>query len=286
MHGDDEAYGSVHRVELFDKFPRRVRLTDVVEHHEPGGHRGRALAGLAAWCSKVLRTGPAPSARDQKVVDLLDDWVRARRAAARRRRRRPLRRVRRRRSWTRLWRPDRGGGDGSACSGDLLDDVNSVRGLSGLAGESYVDKDLRTLLGVPRERVAFNLRYCGEGSLRACRDSLWIALHRGRRRRWPLSSASPIRRSGWQTRRRTGFQPGLIPNTMRDHEPPDVPAGARAPAPVGLGALGPPRPSSVELEPREAAAVGGGLAPPAVGEVLDQQQPVAPVGVLDALRRR
>ena len=26
--------------------------------------------------SRVLHTGPAPSARDQKVVDLLDDWVR------------------------------------------------------------------------------------------------------------------------------------------------------------------------------------------------------------------
>ena len=26
--------------------------------------------------SRVLHTGPAPNARDQKVVDLLDDWVR------------------------------------------------------------------------------------------------------------------------------------------------------------------------------------------------------------------
>ena len=26
--------------------------------------------------SRVLHTGSAPSARDQKVVDLLDDWVR------------------------------------------------------------------------------------------------------------------------------------------------------------------------------------------------------------------
>ena len=47
MHGDDEPYGSVQRVELFDKFPWRVKLTDDVGHHEPGGDRGRALAGVA-----------------------------------------------------------------------------------------------------------------------------------------------------------------------------------------------------------------------------------------------
>src|SRR5262249_53828299 len=30
MHGDDEPYGSVQHVELFSRFPRRVRLTDDV----------------------------------------------------------------------------------------------------------------------------------------------------------------------------------------------------------------------------------------------------------------
>ena len=75
MHGDDEAFGSVHRVELFDKWPRNPRLTDVV------GVMNRAATEdvrSPVWpiVSRVLDTGPAPSARDQKVVDLLDDWVR------------------------------------------------------------------------------------------------------------------------------------------------------------------------------------------------------------------
>jgi len=39
----------------------------------------------------------------------------------------------------------------------------------------YVDKDLRTLLG-QSVTGAFKTRFCGAGSLTACRDSLWQAL--------------------------------------------------------------------------------------------------------------
>jgi hypothetical protein len=96
--------------------------------------------------------------------------------------------------------------------GDLVDDVNQVRSLGGLSGESYVDKDLRTLLG---ERVAgpFNLRYCGGGSLAQCRASLWavvddvaaeLAAEQG--------NANP---ATWRKAAdRTGFVPGLLPITF------------------------------------------------------------------------
>ena len=47
MHGDDEPFGSAHRVELFDKWPRRPRLDGSGRDHEPRRHGGRALAGLA-----------------------------------------------------------------------------------------------------------------------------------------------------------------------------------------------------------------------------------------------
>ena len=62
MHGDDEPYGSLHRVELFDRFPRRPRLTDDV------GIMNRAATEdvrSPVWpiVSRVLRTGRAPSAR-------------------------------------------------------------------------------------------------------------------------------------------------------------------------------------------------------------------------------
>ncbi|MGB2851730.1 MAG: penicillin acylase family protein, partial [Solirubrobacterales bacterium] len=74
LHNDADGFGSVHRVELFDQFPSRVQLTDNV------GIMNRAATEdtlSPAWpvVSRVLHTGPAPRARDQQVVDLLDDWV-------------------------------------------------------------------------------------------------------------------------------------------------------------------------------------------------------------------
>jgi hypothetical protein len=41
--------------------------------------------------------------------------------------------------------------------GDLLDNLNDVRNLGSLSGESYVDKDLRTQLG-EKVKGKYNLR--------------------------------------------------------------------------------------------------------------------------------
>ena len=85
-----------------------------------------------------------------------------------------------------------------------------MRGLSGLSGESYVDKDLRTTLG-ERVRGPFNLRYCGSGSLSACRASLWAAVHSAADSLTSqFGTADPTK---WlKTASTTGFAPGLLPN--------------------------------------------------------------------------
>ncbi len=147
--------------------------------------------------------------------------------------------------------------------GKLLPDVDSVRGLGGLAGESYVDKDLRTLLG-DHVDGAFNLRYCGEGSLRVCRASLWFTLHAtADSLATKFGNPDPTTWLGDGEPHRVPAGPD--PEHDEDHEPPDLPAGARVPAPArAAGALGLGEAVEVELEPREAAAVGGGLATPAV----------------------
>ena len=206
MHGDDEPYGSVQHVELFDQWPRRARITDNV------GIMNRAAtedSNSLVWpvVSRVLDGGAAPSARDQQVVDLLDDWVG--------------------RDAPRLdadldgtydeagptimdetWRPI-----AEAVMeprfGDLLGELNGVRNLGGSSGESYVDKDLRTLLG-DDVRGRFNLSYCGEGSLDACRASLWDAVD---------SAADDLAAefgnedpASWRGQASTtGFVPGLLP---------------------------------------------------------------------------
>jgi hypothetical protein len=96
--------------------------------------------------------------------------------------------------------------------GDLTADLDAIRGLGGLAGESFVDKDLRTLLGQP-VRGKFHLRYCGKGDLTACRASLWAVVDRVA---GELAAAQGPDPTAWRsTARRTGFTPGLIPDTIR-----------------------------------------------------------------------
>jgi hypothetical protein len=209
VHGDDNGYGSVHRVELFDGFDRQITLADVV------GVMNRAATEdtrSPVWpvVSEVLRGGSAPSPLAAEVVDLLDDWVR--------------------RDAPRLDADDDGAYDDAGPAimdalweplaaavmrpvfGDLTDDLDRIRNLNGLAGESFVDKDLRTLLqgGV---KGRFNLSYCGNGSLDACRESLWAVVDQVAS---DLAAALGPDPSTWlTTASRTGFAPGLISDTIR-----------------------------------------------------------------------
>jgi acyl-homoserine lactone acylase PvdQ len=207
MHSDTEPFGSVHRVELFDRFPKRVRITDNV------GIMNRAATEdvrSPVWpvVSRVLQSGPAPNVRDQAVVNLLDDWVS-----------RDAPRVDADGDgfyddagpviMDAVWRPI---ADAvmSPVFGGLLDALNGVRGLGGLSGESYVDKDLRTLLG---DRVAgpFHLRYCGNGSLAACRASLWAAVDQTANQ-LATQQGEPDPANWRKPVGTTGFTPGLLPN--------------------------------------------------------------------------
>jgi acyl-homoserine lactone acylase PvdQ len=209
MHGDAAAFGSVQRVELFDGFPEEVRLKDVV------GIMNRAATEdvrSPVWpvVSEVLRTGDAPTPLAASVVDVLDDWVR--------------------RDAPRLDADLDGSYDDAGPTimdavwdplaetamrpvyGELLDDLDDVRNLGGAAGHSYVDKDLRTLLGEPVEGP-FNLSYCGNGSLEACRASLWAALEEAVAELAATQGADP---TAWRSEAsRTRFAPGLIADTIR-----------------------------------------------------------------------
>jgi len=209
MHGDDNPYGSVHRVELFDQFPQRVTLANNVSVMNRAATED-ARSPVWPVVSRVLRGGPAPSPLAAKVVGLLDDWV-ARDAP--------------------VLDADAGGQydeAGPTVMGALWNPIaeavmrpvfadqtsalDGVRGLGGLAGESYVDKDLRTLLN-EAVRGRFNLRYCGGGSLQACRASLWAVVDEVASALAAQQGPDP---TAWRsTARRTGFTPGLISQTMR-----------------------------------------------------------------------
>jgi hypothetical protein len=209
MHGDDEPYGSVQRVEMFNRWPAKAVITDNV------GIMNRAATQdvrSPVWpvVSRVLHTTTAPTPRDQQVVDILDDWVN-----------RDAPRLDADNDtfydepgptiMDALWRPI-ATAVMSPVFGSLIPALDNVRSLGGLEGESYVDKDLRTLLGDP-VIGPFNLSYCGLGSLPQCAASLWQAIHDTAD---SLTTQQGQAEPGlWRSKAaRSGFVPGLLPNTF------------------------------------------------------------------------
>ena len=206
LHSDGKGAGSVHRVELFDRFPQRVQLTDDV------GIMNRAAtedARSLVWpvVRQVLAHGRPPTTLARDLVSEIDRWVAQ--------------------DAPRLDADDDGTYD--AAGPTIIDalwrpiadtvmrpvfgDLTNRLGLNGLDGESYVDKDLRTLLG-QKVRGKFNLSYCGNGSLDQCQAALWDTIDQvATNLATTQGSTDP---SAWRSRaQRTGFVPGLLPNTIR-----------------------------------------------------------------------
>lgn len=210
MHSDSEPFGSVHRVELFDGFPRRVTLADDVSVMNRAATED---VRSPAWpvVSQVLRGGPAPNPTAAAALDVVDEWIEQ--------------------DAPRLDADNDGMNDDAGAVimdavwepiaaavmrpviGDLLPELDDLRGLNGLDGASYVDKDLRTLLDPASVRGKFHLRYCGEGDLDACRASLWAAFAAAVDKLAAEQGSDPAQWRGEASL--TRFAPGLIPERFR-----------------------------------------------------------------------
>jgi hypothetical protein len=171
---------------------------------------------LTPTLSTLLRGGPAPSARDQRMLELLEAW----RAGG-------------------SSRLDRDG-DGAMDAGGapaimdafypkLLDAVmgqvlgpqlGELKALEGGdngpgsgftgGGINYVDKDLRQLLGT-HFKHPFRTRFCGAGDINACRTAVWSALDAaGNEIQAKQGSASPDAWKSDAAAERIGFAPGLL----------------------------------------------------------------------------
>src|SRR5215210_1188799 len=218
------AYGSLHRVSLLQAhIARRDKhdLASVTSAMNAAATQDLRSAGLTPTLATLLRTGPAPSARAERMLELLEAW--------------------RANGSSRLDRDEDGAMDAGAAPaimdafyprlldavlagalGPQLAELKALEGGNNSPGSgftgggiNYIDKDLRQLLGTQFKRP-FRTRFCGRGDLGACRTAVWSALDAaGQELEAKQGSASP---DAWRSdarAERIRFAPGLLTTTMR-----------------------------------------------------------------------
>jgi hypothetical protein len=79
---------------------------------------------------------------------------------------------------------------------------------------SYIDKDLRTLLG-QKVRGKFHFRFCGSGNLTTCANSLWGALDSAGNELAATQGPDPATWRADANAQRITFLPGLLPLKIR-----------------------------------------------------------------------
>ena len=211
------AYGPVHRVQLYRGFTKGMHENDDVSIMNRAATED--LRAIEVWpiVRKVLDGGPAPSKLAAEAADLIDQWL-AEGAS--------------RIDLNLDGKIDAPGAAvmDTAWNGIALAVMQPVLGpltanLEQMMPTSstpsfdpgwygYVSKDLRTELGM-KVRGKFSRRYCGDGSLKACRASLWAAIEAAANQLAATEGPNPDAWYSSATAERITFIPGLIPFTMR-----------------------------------------------------------------------
>jgi acyl-homoserine lactone acylase PvdQ len=216
---DNYSYGPVHRVQMYTGFgPGMTEASDASIMNRAATQDLRALK---VWpvIAKVLATGPAPSNLAKEAAKVVEKWA-TKRGASRlgtEGPRQPGAAILDA-SWT-------GIGDAvlSPVLGEVLPEFGSIMGPddSPSSGGSsygggwygYVYKDLKSLLG---ESVTqpYSRKYCGNGDLTTCRESLWAAIQTAAEK---LTTEQGSNMKAWRAAKvRITFPPGLLPSyTMR-----------------------------------------------------------------------
>jgi acyl-homoserine lactone acylase PvdQ len=222
---DQWSYGSVQRVQMLNAGIAKQQTHDLASvtsaMNAAATQDLRAASTVLPAIHGVLAGGSAPSARSQRMLDLLMAW--------------------RDSGSSRLDRD----GDGKMDAGGapaIMDAVyprvadavlspvlgSQLGQLSAIAGESngtvggftggrinYVDKDLRTLLG-EKFKSPYHTRFCGAGDLAACRASLWQAFEdAGAALETAQGTANPDAWTSNADAERIKFAPGLMQTTIR-----------------------------------------------------------------------
>jgi len=177
---DNYSYGPVHRVQLYTGFKKRMNEAKDVSIMNRAATQD--LRAVKDWpvIEQVLAGGPAPSKLAEEAAGLVDKWVE---------------------EGASLYGVDRPESPGAAVMdaaftplaeavlspvlGELMgefesiaspDNAPSAQGSSFDNGwYGYIYKDLRSELGEPVAQP-YSREFCGNGSLSACRTSLWAAI--------------------------------------------------------------------------------------------------------------
>jgi acyl-homoserine lactone acylase PvdQ len=219
------SYGSVYRNQMLNAglaTRRKHDLASVTSAMNKAATQDFPVAGTT-WPAirKVLSTGPAPDARDARMVALIDQW--------------------RAQGSSRLDRDLDGKMDAGPAPaimdelypriadavlapvlGPQLDALTALEGrsnssASGFTGGrlAYVDKDLRELMGT-KFKTPFKTHFCGAGKVDACRASLWAAVTQAAAAlEQAQGTPDPDAWVSDATKERIHFAPGLLPTTIR-----------------------------------------------------------------------
>jgi acyl-homoserine lactone acylase PvdQ len=221
---DNWSYGSLHRVSLLrTQIARHAThdLATVTSAMNAASTQDLRSAALTPTLSTLLRGGPAPSVRAERMLELLEGWNAN--------------------GSSRLDRDEDGAMDAGAAPaimdafyprlldavlggalGPQLADLKALEGAnngpgSGFTGGgiNYVDKDLRQLLGT-QFKHPFRTRFCGGGDVGACRAAVWGALDAAGAD-LAAKQGSPLP-DAWKSdanAERIHFAPGLLTTTIR-----------------------------------------------------------------------
>ncbi len=223
---DTWGYGSVVRNDLLERTvdpPATHSLASVVGAMNKAATQDlravKAIRGVL-W---VAETGPAPNARVQRMVELLQDW----RTQGSHRLDLDLNGTIDHpaaaildRAWAKIadavMGPVLGPQLGDLASLMTRDNAANRQGSSyGSGWYGYIDKDLRTLLGRPVAK-RFKTHFCGNGDLAACRDSLYAALDQtAAELEDELGNPNPDDWRANAAAERIFFSPGFLGTTMR-----------------------------------------------------------------------
>jgi acyl-homoserine lactone acylase PvdQ len=219
---DQFGYGSLFRVQMLDAglvHHKKLDLAQVVSAMNGAATTDFRDAFVMPLVAKVMQKVPAPNARDAQMLQLLLQW--------------------RKNGSSVLDRNNDGKVDdpgapimdafGPLMSDAVMDpalgpqasalqrligkDANEDSGFTG-GWISYIDKDLRTLLG-QKVKGKFHFRFCGSGDMTACANSLWAALDTAGNKIAATQGPDPAAWRADANAERITFLPGLLPIKIR-----------------------------------------------------------------------